>query len=401
MMTLSDRSLEAGFSLVRGGPFHGLLRRARGGSESPRAAVLTAATLAAVSWTPIVLLSLAAGTAYGAGVRVPFLMDLPAHVRLLAGIPLLLLAELVVDGRLAPIVAHLADSGLLPAHAREAYRRELAAVARRRDSIVAEAFLLVLVVTLVVGSVTWSGAARPAEGANTWFSSWENGQERISSAGWWYLLVGAPLFQFLLLRWIWRLWIWARFLWALSRLDLLVIPSHPDQAGGLAVLAETQMAFISVLLAPAAAFSASLARMILQEGHTLAQCKVAIGTFMIVGAGVILGPLLAFTGRLAAARRRGLLEYGSTAQALSNRFRHGWMEKEIRSGPEGAPGIEIVSAVADFGGVFEAVRKMRVVPFEARQAAQVVVVLAVPFLPLALMELSVKEILKRVATILL
>ena len=45
-----------------------------------------------------------------------------------------------------------------------------------------------------------------------------------------------PIFQFLTLRWLYRLLLWFLFLWRVSRLDLRLAPSHPDRAGGLGFL---------------------------------------------------------------------------------------------------------------------------------------------------------------------
>ena len=59
----------------------------------------------------------------------------------------------------------------------------------------------------------------------------------------WYGYVSLPLFQFLLMRWYFRLFIWTRFLWQVSRLDLSLVPTHPDRVGGLGFLANTVYAF--------------------------------------------------------------------------------------------------------------------------------------------------------------
>jgi hypothetical protein len=48
-----------------------------------------------------------------------------------------------------------------------------------------------------------------------------------------------PLFQF----------VWARFLWQVSRLELQLLPTHPDRCGGLGFLASTVYAFSPLLLA--------------------------------------------------------------------------------------------------------------------------------------------------------
>jgi len=71
----------------------------------------------------------------------------------------------------------------------------------------------------------------------------------LSLAGWWYGYVSLPIFQFLLVRWYFRLFIWTRFLWQVSRIDLQLIPTHPDRVGGVGFLSGAIYAF-----APPAAF---------------------------------------------------------------------------------------------------------------------------------------------------
>ena len=58
----------------------------------------------------------------------------------------------------------------------------------------------------------------------------------VTAAGWWYLAAAFPIFRFLMLRWAARLLIWGCLLIAFLRLDLQLIPTHPDLAGGLASL---------------------------------------------------------------------------------------------------------------------------------------------------------------------
>jgi hypothetical protein len=65
----------------------------------------------------------------------------------------------------------------------------------------------------------------------------------------WFGYVSLSIFQFLLCRWYFRLFIWTRFLWQVSRIDLRLVPTHPDRVGGLGFLADTVYAFIPLLIA--------------------------------------------------------------------------------------------------------------------------------------------------------
>ena len=45
-------------------------------------------------------------------------------------------------------------------------------------------------------------------------------------AGYWFMLVSAPIFQFILVRWYYRFFLWFWFLWRVSRLELRCVASR-------------------------------------------------------------------------------------------------------------------------------------------------------------------------------
>ena len=79
---------------------------------------------------------------------------------------------------------------------------------------------------------------------------------KLSYAGWWFVLISAPLFRLLLLRWLWRIVLWAIFISRVTHLHLRLVPTHPDLAAGLGFLTEAQKAFSSI--APRISGSAAL-----------------------------------------------------------------------------------------------------------------------------------------------
>ena len=92
------------FSLVLGGPLYQLWRRTRLAGDTLQLLRRRIVVLALLAWGPLLLLSIAEGHAWGAGVKLPFLYDIDMHVRLLLALPLLILAELVVHQRMRPVV---------------------------------------------------------------------------------------------------------------------------------------------------------------------------------------------------------------------------------------------------------------------------------------------------------
>jgi len=104
---------------------------------------------------------------------------------------------------------------------------------------------LVLVGMAVIGA--WTFTAETVYGGAT--ASWHtatiatgNGI-RLSLVGLWYHVVAVPILQFFWYRWLWRFLIWLRFLYDVSRLDLALVPTHADGAGGLGFLGTTHTTF--------------------------------------------------------------------------------------------------------------------------------------------------------------
>ena len=187
--------------------------------------------------------------------------------------------------------------------------------------------------------------------------------------GWWLGLVSLPLFQFLLLRWYFRLFIWARFLWQVSRIDLQIRADASGSRGGLGFLGAVAYAFSPVLLAQGAMLAGMMASQIFYAGATLPEFKVELigtGGLMVFA---ILGPMLVFGPKLEAAKRAGLREYGTLAQRYVREFDGKW----LRGGaPADEPliGSADIQSLADLGNSFEVVRGMRWVPFTAQTVLQ-------------------------------
>jgi hypothetical protein len=337
---------------------------------------------------PLLLLSMAEGHAWGDRVRLPFL-DVELHVRLLLALPLLIVAELVVHQRMRPVVGQFLARGLIPDAARAQFDAAIAAAVRLRNSIAAELLLIAFVYVVGVGLV-WR--TQVALDVTSWYGASADGRLQPSLAGWWLGFVSLPLFQFLLLRWYFRLFIWARFLWQVSRIDLKFVPTHPDRSGGLGFLESVSYAFSPVLLAQGAMLAGMIASKIFFAGATLPQFKVEIIGMVAVMVFAILGPLLVFGPQLAAAKRVGLREYGTLAQRYVREFDDKWLRGGAPA-DEALIGSADIQSLADLGNSFEVVKGMRVAPFTLQTVLQLAVATLLPVVPLTLTMISLEELL--------
>jgi hypothetical protein len=102
-----------------------------------------------------------------------------------------------------------------------------------------------------------------------------------------------------------------------------------------------------------------------------------------------------FTPKMAAAKRRGLAEYGLLAQRYVQNFQNTWIVGEIAPGQE-LLGSADIQSLADLGNSYGMVRDMRVVPFGLDDITRLAAVTAAPFIPLLLTVWSPEELIMRV-----
>jgi hypothetical protein len=382
------------FSLVAGGPLHGLLRRL--GLTKPGSPGLArrAAVAVLVTWVPLVVLSAVEGLAIGHKVRLPLLNDFAVYTRLLIAIPLLILAEGIVERHVAGVVMHLAHSELLPNSEHPRYERALEQCRALCDSVLAEGILLVLAgVNVVIAHTQFPFP----------FSSWRSlvvdAAHVRTMAGWWYLIVGVGLLQFLLWRWLWRLAIWYRFLWLVSRLDLRLIPTHPDRAAGLGFIGETQRSFWLIVFAMSAATSGVLADEIVHAGVPLQSYQMAVAGYVAMALLVFLGPLLMFMPMLIEAKRKSLHDYSAFAVHHNQMFDRKWVQGDNPAG-DSALGTPEISSLADLGNAYDVLDRMRQVPFDPADAMVLAVAALVPMAPLLLTIMPLDKLLELMSKVL-
>jgi hypothetical protein len=378
------------FSFVLGGPLFQLLRRARLTDDALSLVRQRIVVISLLAWLPLLVLSALEGRFLPGRAPVPFLKDLEVHVRFLVAMPLLVGAELLVHSRMRPLAKQFLERGLVPESAVARFDAAVASASRLRNSVVAEVLLIALV--YVVGVlVVWR--QHVALDTATWYATPSVDGLRLTLAGRWYGYVSLPFFQFLLCRWYFRVFIWARFLWQVSRIELSVVPTHPDRAGGLGFLSITVAAFVPLAVAHGAMLAGQIADRIFFLQAALPQFKVEIAVMVVFMLLLVLGPLLMFAPQLAGAKRTGLREYGTLAQRYVREFDAKW----LRGGaPADEPlvGSGDIQSLADLGTGYEVVRTMRAAPITKEAVVQVVAATLVPIAPLALTMMPLEQLLK-------
>ena len=218
------------------------------------------------AWLPLLVLSALEGQLLGGSAAVPFLLDVEVHVRFLVAMPLLIAAELVVHQRMRFVVKQFLERHLIPESAMTRFDAAIASAFRLRNSVLAEVLLIAFVYGVGI-LIVWRQYM--ALDTATWYATPSAEGSKLSLAGMWYGYVSLPIFQFLLCRWYFRLFIWTRFLWQVSRIELSLVPTHPDRVGGLGFLSNTVYAFVLLAVAHGALLAGHARQPhFLPRGHT-------------------------------------------------------------------------------------------------------------------------------------
>jgi hypothetical protein len=387
-LSLVEESMD--FSPVLGGPIFQLLRRSHLSGDALELLYRRVIVSSLLAWAPLFILAMLAS----ASSRISFVHDIEVHVRFLIALPVLIVAEKVVHSRIRRVARRFIDQRLVPPDDMPRFHRALESAVSLRNSVLVEIGLIVF----VYSAGLWIWNSRLALGTSTWYST-SGGRWSLTPAGYWYVFVSIPLLQFILLRWYFRLFVWFRFLWHVSKLNLHLVPTHPDRRAGLGFLGRTVYAYSPILFAQGTMLCGLVASRIFYTGAKLASFKLQIIGFIVFFVFAILGPLLMFTPKMAAAKRKGLADYGLLAQRYVDNFEERWVTGESETS-EQLLGSADIQSLADLGNSFEIVREMKPLPFGVDEITRLAVVTAAPMFPLLLTIFSAEELVMRVIRVL-
>ena len=364
------------FSIVVGGPVYNLLLRFHLVRQTLPNVWRRIVALMAVIWLPLLLLSLREGLAFGHQVRIPFLYDLTMYGRLLVGLPLLLYAELVIDPAIRQAVSEFVDARLVLDQELPEFESILRRVRQMRDSWIPEVILIVFAFFPVfLFQHEWLTGV---------ITNWHTTAKGLSAAGWWYAVVSAPLMRYIAYRWVFRYFLWPVLLWQISRLQLTLMPTHPDRAAGLNFLSMTQKHFGILACALGCSVAGRVANIMLFEGATLASFESRLVGFVVLSVIAGLLPLALLIPKLKKVRKEGLLEYGRFAKTYTESFDRKWFHYSA-SPPEPMLGTPDLQSLADLGNSFSFIEKMRWAPISRKLVQQLAGWTAIPLVPIIIL----------------
>ena len=371
-------------SLIRGGPFYRLQQSTRLIAPDEWNVGRRITFVIAVAWVPLVLMKLL----FNRGSLTPFLRDYGMNVRVFIAVPVLIAAQPLMESIFRKMVNHIYAARLLDDEDLPRMDELLARLVRLRDSWLPEVIILLLVAVRTMFIYQTQLPQYP------WMTYGTGNDLHLTLTGWYALLVSAPILQFLVGLTLWKWLLWTVFAFRFSKFNLRIVASHPDGNGGLGFLGMTPLAFAPLACATTIVIGATFRRQILHEGahlnHFVLPAIVLAAIFLIMA----LGPLAFFVPRLAAARRKGMMDYAILGQIQSTDFHEKWIVARVGHDGEfmGAPEI---STLCDYGQAYEKIEDMKPFPLDKGALIGLALAVVIPALPTVVAEIPLVVILKQ------
>lgn len=391
----TENELPERFSLVAGGGLHALLSRLGLLGEDQLPIYSAAVVLAVLAWSVpavVVILQSLLVDAYSGW---DYFEDPTVYARYLVAIGIMIYTERMADNRVALLVRQFRDAQILDGEDRKRFGAAVRRADERANSwrielfILAAAFCWSVVTTRLASAVSvesWE-AATNADGAAV-----------LSWAGDVSALTSNALFLFLVFRWFWRFYIWASLLRTTSRLQLQVMPLHPDRCGGLGFLGIFPGIFSGLIFALSCVIAASFYKALPSLGDSSQFLWFAVAFWLLLVSAVFLGPLLFFLRPLYMAREHSLLDYGRLAHGHHLEFHRKWISQRV-------PGEDILgsadpSSLSDLNASVQTVHEMRVIPIDRPALVQMLASAALPLAVMGALRMPVGDLLKLIMGVL-
>ena len=353
------------FSLFEGDWVNRLFASIGVGGRRARDLAARCLILVGLTWVPLAVLAFLGGVGKGPGGE-NFFKDIAAYMQLLLGLPLFVVAERIVSVHTREAAIQFVSTGAIRHQDVARLGKFHSTIERLRKSMTSDLVCVAIAYFLSVMTIL----PMLDDEKQTWHAYIPEGEihEVLSAAGWWELLIALPLLNYWWLRWIWKIILWSYYLFRMSRFRLRLLASHPDRTGGIGFLSDVQTRFGLVILAYGITNVAStIAYKMAFEDATLGDHSVwgpLVG--FVIGAPLLFTvPLFMFTKQLHRAKKRAVERYHRRAIERVIAFEQEWLEPRSH-GKNDEPGESELIGLNNLNTVYEHLRKMRVVPFDAR-----------------------------------
>jgi hypothetical protein len=207
------------------------------------------------------------------------------------------------------------------------------------------------------------------------------------------LYVTRTIFVILVLGWLWRMTMLTLLFWKISKLDLQLVPTHPDKMGGLGFLQTLPASLALVTFSISLVLAGRWAHDSLYHQQALSSFQMPLAVFVVSWSLILLLPLLLFAPKMASTRRQALKDYRALLTQHGQLVHQRWILREpvkqieLLDAPELGP-------VADINQIYEAVEKMGTVPVGKMTILPLLAPIVIPMLFVAATQMPLKEVFK-------
>ena len=378
------------------GPSQKVLHKFKLGGEDKKSISKKIIIFSMLSWLPLLILSMIESTAINPAIKIPLLYDFVLYIRVFVALPLLFIAERVIRFFSNRSLGHFIESGIVADNNIKDYEDNLKFFGRLKDSGIIDVIILVISYSIVI----WGWA-------NIWkyykvddiLTSWQfslNAPGQFSLTGYWYAFITMPVFIFFFLKLFWKFLLWAIFLFKVSKMKLNIFPTDPDRAGGLAFLGYDQVFFGILGFIQNTILSAEIASKIIYTDAELADFKFIIIGIILLFTFIFISPMFFFVKKLMQTKLKGIVDYGVTSHKYVSGFHDKWING---NNPEGEKllGSADIQSLADLFNSYGIIKTMIAFPIDMRKVIALILIVSIPFFPLALFVIPVSDIFKALA----
>jgi hypothetical protein len=159
-------------------------------------------------------------------------------------------------------------------------------------------------------------------------------------------------------------------------------------------------ALAPVLMAQSVFLSGLIANEIWHQNAALPEFKFMIAGVVVFLMLLALLPLTFFLPQMGSARRDALREYGLLASRYTDEFRHKWFQAAEPDGKK-LLGTADIQSLADLANSYDVVNEMKALPFGRKAVVRLLILIALPLLPLSLTMVPFEQMVRTLINVLL
>ena len=321
-----------------------------------------------ITYVPMAILAWRQGLTGNALTPTNFFADFAAYAQFLIGLPLFLIAEVIIDGSTREAAEQFTRCRIIRVEDAPRINRVNETLKRLRESFRPDAACIILayIFSLVILVPQFGPDPLP-----TWHVHGEAHARNLTAAGYWTFFIAIPFSNYIWMRLIWKIALWIFYLYHVSRLRLELHATHPDLTGGIGFISETQGRFAIFILAY------GISNVAAPVGYQIAVLNYDLSTLPVWGPLVLftLGapllftmPLFMFTKQLFRTRKRALIAYLERVTEHSRVVESRWLFGDTSESPQ--EDFRNLAEQSTLGTIFARINEMRVVPFDLRSFMQ-------------------------------